>query len=265
MKYPIKSPTPKHIIITGASSGLGAALALAYAQSGVHFGLIGRHKERLQDIEQKCISIGSTVKTFCHDVTDYEPLATWLLAQDAIMPVDLVIANAGISAGTGHHKIDDWEKIDQIKKIFDVNLSGVIHTITPLLSSMVARQRGQIAIISSMAGLFGMPMAPAYSASKGAVRLYGDALRPLLRPHQIGLSIVCPGFIRTPMTDVNNFPMPMLMTADKAARYIQKKLQQNKDLIAFPWAFYTLLCLIAHLPLPWRDRLLHHLPRKKTL
>lgn len=239
------------IVITGASSGLGAALAAAYALPGNTLCLTGRDTTRLEVVATACRAKGVNVETTALDVTDRPALARWL---QSLGMVDLLIANAGISAGTG----GDGESEEQARRIFEINLYGVLNSIHPLLPDRVK----QIAIISSLAGLRGQPGAPAYSASKGAVRMYGESLRMELAPKGIGVTVVCPGFIRTPMTAVNKFHMPWLMEADTAAALIQRRLLNNPPRIAFPWPLYALVLLISWLPLRWADAILSRLPKK---
>jgi short-subunit dehydrogenase len=174
--------------------------------------------------------------------------------------VDLIIANAGISAGSG----GDGESEAQVKQLFATNIDGVLHTIQPLLPAMIARRHGQIAIISSLAGLRGLATSPAYCASKACVRIYGEGLRPLLAPHGVQLSVVCPGFIRTPMTDVNPYFMPFMMEAEAAAARIAQGLARNQARIAFPRRLYWPLWWMTCLPVSITDWFLARLPAKPS-
>jgi short-subunit dehydrogenase len=252
--------SPKNIIISGASSGLGAALALKYAGSGVTLGLIGRNAERLAVTAEACRAKGATVKTTNIDVTDAESVGKWLMEFDTACPIDLCIANAGISAGTGGGS----ETQTQVQNIFNVNINGVINTIHPVMERMIVRGKGQLAIVSSIAGFRGSPTAPAYSASKAAVRYYGQALQGLLGPQGIDVSVICPGFIKTPMTDVNPFPMPFIMPVEKAADIIISGLARRKTLIAFPLPMFLLAKLQNLLPDAWVNRLYRSVPAKPS-
>ncbi|CCG40376.1 SDR family NAD(P)-dependent oxidoreductase [Magnetospirillum molischianum] len=249
---------PAAILITGASSGLGAAMAQGYARVGVTLFLTGRDESRLAKVAQDCRERGADVSAETLDVTDSDALAAWIEACDRRRPLDLVIANAGISAGTA----DGTEGVDQTRAIFAVNLNGVVNTVMPAVAVMRPRRRGQIAIMSSMAGFRGIGGAPAYCASKAAVRVWGEALRGALASDGLAVSVICPGFVATPMTDVNRFTMPLLMEADAAARLIRRKLATNTGRIAFPWPMAALSWIAAALPDALADRLTRRLPAK---
>lgn len=249
---------PRHILITGASSGLGEALAKAYARAGVRLALGGRNRERLEAVAAGCRASGAEVTTGVLDVTDAAGLAAWIEREDRIAPLDLIIANAGASAGTG----SGGETAEQARRIFAVNLDGVVNTLQPAIRLMAARGHGQLALMSSLASFRGFPGAPAYCASKAAVRVYGEALRGALARHGIAVSVICPGFVRTPMTAVNKFPMPFLMKADRAAAIIRRGLARRKARIAFPRRLYAMTWLLAALPPGVTDHWLATLPEK---
>jgi len=249
---------PRSILITGASSGLGAALALAYAAPGVRLVLGGRSAERLDEVARACAARGATVETALVDVADRTATEAWVLASDDAGPLDLVVANAGVSAGTGRGE----EPIDQVRRIMATNVDGTLNTVLPLLPRLAARGRGQVALIASLAGFRGMPGAPAYCASKAAVKVYGEALRGDMLAKGVGVSVVCPGYVDTAMTRVNTFRMPFLMTAEKAAGIIRRGLARNRARIAFPWPLVAAVWLAAALPPGLLDPLLVRLPRK---
>ena len=251
---------PTNILITGASSGLGAALAQHYAASGVTLHIQGRNAQRLEQTAESCRKRGARVNCKVLDVTDEAGMHSWLIATDAKTPLDLIIANAGISAGTGIH----GENGKQVKDIFAANINGVVNTVTPLLQAMIARKHGQIAIMSSLAGLRGLPSCPAYSASKNCVRAYGEGLRGWLSAKGVKVSVICPGYVKTAMTAVNTFPMPFMMSAEKAAGIIAEGLARNKARIAFPWMLYVPMYLISCLPVWLTDPLFSRLPGGKA-
>ena len=249
---------PRSILITGGSSGIGAALARLYAEPGVALALTGRNGERLSGVAEACRSAGAEVRAEPVAVTEPAALRAWIAAVDEAAPLDLVIANAGISAGTG----GDGETEQQTREIFATNLDGVVGTVLPAVERMRPRRRGQIAIMASLAAFRGFPGAPAYCASKAAVRVWGESLRSDLAREGIGVSVICPGFVKSPMTAVNRFPMPFLMETDAAARTIRRGLERNRPRIAFPWPLYALVWTLSALPPMLVDPLLARLPRK---
>ncbi|MBT5073362.1 MAG: SDR family NAD(P)-dependent oxidoreductase [Kordiimonadaceae bacterium] len=242
---------PKSILITGANSGIGEALAKEYAGQGVTLYLSGRNLERLDKVKTACEVMGATVLTKIINVTDEIKMSEWIKECGAL---DLVIANAGISSGGNV----------PIKDIFDVNVNGVFHTVEPALIGMSKRGQGQIAIISSIAGYRGLPSSPAYSTSKVAVKAYGEALRGLYHDQGIEINVICPGFVRSRITDKNNFKMPFFMEAEKAAKIIRKGLANNKRLITFPWQMRIIMgSLVRFMPEFLLGKILRGLPIKK--
>jgi short-subunit dehydrogenase len=250
---------PVSILVTGASSGIGAALARLYATEGVHLALGARHAGRLAEVAAACRTAGAEVFETIVDVADRGAMQRWVAEADDRKPVDLVIANAGISAGTA----DGWERPDQARTIFAVNLDGALNTVLPLLPRMLERRRGQIALMSSLASFRGFPGAPAYSASKAALRVWGEALSGDLMSAGIGVSVICPGFVVSRMTARNPFPMPMLMSANKAARIIHRGLARGRLRIAFPFPMYAGAWLLGALPPALTEPWLRRLPKKR--
>ena len=151
-----------------------------------------------------------------------------------------------------------------MRAIFSVNVDGVINTVQPALALMTKRQQGQIAIISSIASFRGFPGAPAYCASKAAVRVYGEGLRGEAARHGVEINVVCPGFIKTPMTDANPFPMPLMMEAARAARLIGDGLAANRARIVFPFALYAAIRILTALPQPLIDFIAQKTPKKQA-
>ena len=246
------------ILITGASSGLGAELAKAYAAPGVQLHLGARRAELLAKIATDCRSKGADVSVVAIDVTARDKMVDWIANAHRTRPLDLVIANAGISGGT-HGGIESDE---QVRAIFSVNVDGVFNTVLPAIPLLTAQRHGQIAIMASLAGHRGFPGAPAYCGSKAAVKVWGEGLRGDLKAHKVGVSVVLPGFVVTPMTDANDFKMPFLMPAERAAGIIQSGLARNKARIAFPWPTAFVAWLLGTLPPAWTDPLLRAAPRK---
>jgi short-subunit dehydrogenase len=182
-------------------------------------------------------------------------VSEWIIRCDDLCPIDLIIANAGVSGTSG-----DW---DDAEALFDINMMGVVHTIHAIAPKMVARGRGQIAVMASLAGYRGLASAPAYAASKAFVKAYGEGLRGKLSPKGVKVNVICPGFVRSRLTDRNNFHMPFLMEADKAADIIVKALDKNKGRISFPWSMTFVVWLLATLPSGITDWITQKLPAKE--
>ncbi|MGB0843215.1 MAG: SDR family NAD(P)-dependent oxidoreductase [Alphaproteobacteria bacterium] len=227
------------VLITGGSSGIGLALAKAYAQdgaqSGAHVYISGQSAERLDAAKQELEVLGATVEAKLIDVRDENAMAMWLAEAFASGPLDLVVANAGVAGKTPQATSSYKQQLD---RVMSVNVQGVFNTVLPAIDLMETAGGGQIAIVSSLAGFRGLPTTAAYSASKAAVKSWGEALRPQLAKSNIRLSVICPGFVRSRITDENKFPMPFFMEADKAANLIKRKLARNVGRIAFPFPMY---------------------------
>lgn len=240
---------PKSIVITGGSSGIGAALARGYAAPGVSLGLTGRDPARLAAVAEACRAAGAEVAAAVIDVRQREALAAWLAERDRARPLDLVITNAGISAGTGSF----GETAEQVREILSVNVDGVVNTALAAAELMRPRRRGQIALMSSLAAFRGFPGAPAYCASKAAVRVWGEALRGMLHGEGLGVTVICPGYVKSRMTAVNDFPMPFLMEAERAAGIIRRGLAADKARIVFPRRLFAAVWLLGLLPPAWTE------------
>lgn len=252
---------PCFILITGASSGIGEALAREYASPGTFLAICGRDQKRLDNVATYCRHKGAKVSAKVVDVTNQKDMAEWLNAIDSEYPLDMIIANAGIAGDSGAKSSNLDEKVT--RDIFNVNVLGVINTIFPVIAKMRQRKRGQIALISSIAGFRGLPSAPAYSASKAMVKAYGEALHGVLCRDQIGVSVVCPGFVRSRITNRNTFAMPMIISAHKAAKKIRKGLEKEKILIAFPWPFVLFMWCLNLLTPYLTNKLLNQMSPKK--
>jgi short-subunit dehydrogenase len=254
----------QNILITGASSGIGKALAIIYAKNSNNLFLCARNQEKLAEVKKICNKspdFKGKIYSYIIDVKDKNALQACIAKIEKSYNLDLVIANAGISAGTSL----GIESEEQINEIFATNLNGVLNTINPAIKYMKDRKKGQIAIISSLAGFRGLPSSPAYSASKAAVRVYGEALRGNLAKFGIKVSIVCPGYVKTPMTAVNKFYMPFIIESDKCAKIIKAGLKANKSRIAFPFLLYFVVWLMTLLSPKITDPIFAKLPKKKAL
>jgi len=241
------------ILITGASSGIGEALALEYAEAGAALHLSGRDEARLNAVAEACRARGADVEARVIDVTDQAAMRQWIDAVDDAKPLTLVIANAGI-AGDGDEAA--------AREIFNVNLTGVLNTVHPALDRMTVRGKGSVALVSSIAGNRGFPSAPAYSAAKAAVLAYGEALRGRLMGSGVTVSVICPGFVRSRITDKNTFPMPFFMEAAKAARLVRRGLDRGTAKISFPWQMRLIGWIFRGLPSGLGTRMLSRLPEK---
>lgn len=251
--------SPNSILITGASSGIGEALALLYATSGKTLFLSGRNAERLAAVTDICEKRGASINSKLIDVTDATAMALWIGECDAHRSLDLVIANAGVSGGGPGIN----HGLDATRQIFAVNVDGVVNTVLPALELLRTRGHGQIAIMSSLAAFRGLPSSPAYCASKAAVKSWGEGLRARFARDGIRISVICPGFVVSRMTADNPFPMPQLMNANRAAEIIQQGLARNRGRIAFPFVMYAVSWLLGVLPSGLTDRMIRNLPAKE--
>lgn len=248
----------KTIIITGASSGLGRAIALQYADKHTRLFLFGRDQSRLTEIEELCRNRHAEVTKIICDVRDADLTRIIIEKIGKKNKIDIIIAVAGVSAGT----LNKPESSKQVTEIFSTNLNGTLNIILPALPLMIKRNHGTIVVIGSMAGLFPLSSAPSYSASKAAVKIFGEAMRGYLKQFQVQLCVVIPGYIETPMTKVNKFPMPFKISAEQAARIIIAGINSKKNLIAFPKLVYFILKLMSLLPNQLIDYINSKIPGK---
>lgn len=244
-----------HVVITGASSGLGAALARGFAGMHSDMTLLGRDLPRLQRVAEECRSRGANVEVVSCDVRDAPGMRQALLAADGRRSVDVVIANAGIG-GADVVVEGDGEPAGLAHKIVEINLLGTINTVTPLQDAFIARRRGRLVVISSMAAFEGLADAPMYAASKAAVRIYGHGLRRRLAPHDVHVNVVSPGFVKTPMSESLPFSHPFPWPADRAVRRILRGIARNEPEIAFPWQLQCGVALSRLLPTALVDRMM---------
>ncbi len=247
----------KNILITGASSGIGEALAVWYAKKGADvLFLSGRNKERLLKVKADCEALGAKVYEKIIDVTQREEMEKWINECNQIAKLQLVVANAGVSTGE--------ETPENIYNTFNTNVMGVLNTITPAIEIYKKRDDKErvIAITSSIAGYHGLTPCPSYSATKACVKAYGEALRNNLRKYRIQVNVICPGFVKSRITDKNTCPMPFFMSAEKAADIIGSRINRNVGLIAFPWPIRFGTWLLSILPNRVSDFFYNLLPYK---
>ena len=221
---------PQTVVITGASSGLGEALALAYATSGRTLLLIARNEDRLSAVAQRCRDQGASVETAVSDTTDAATIATVVTGFDAKSPIDLLIANAGIYLAHGPN--GQMESTADIATQVSTNLIGTANVVHPTVQLMRARKRGHIAIVSSLAALQPLADAPGYSASKAGLLSYGEALQEFLIPDKIRVSMVYPGHIETAQVLGHVGNLPHIMKPTDAAARIKRGLDAGRTTIA---------------------------------
>lgn len=247
----------QRVFITGASSGIGAALALCYAQRGAQLGLVGRRREALEAVAAAMPSHPPAL--YVLDVRDRQALH--LAAQDFLRggPVDVVIASAGISVGTLTEESDDFAVFRAIQ---ETNLLATVATFEPFVAGMRDRGRGRLVGIASVAGVRGLPGAGAYSASKAAVRAYCESLRVELHGSGVRVVTISPGFIRTPMTARNPYRMPFLMPVDAFARQALRHIERGTASVVIPWQMGAVAALLRVVPAWLYDRIAANRKRK---
>lgn len=248
-----------HVFITGASSGLGLALAERYARAGATLGLVGRREDALNALAQ---SLPGEHHVYPLDVRDRAALHAAGRDFLARGPVDIVIASAGISAGTLTEAEEDFEVF---KAIYDTNVLATVATFEPFVPAMKARGQGRLVGIASVAGIRGLPGAGAYSSSKSAVITYCESLRLELAAHGIAVVTIAPGYIDTPMTKHNPYGMPFLMPAAAFAERAQQKIARGSSYAVIPWQMGIVSRLMRLIPNALYDRLARNAPRKPRL
>ncbi|MDP6789332.1 MAG: SDR family NAD(P)-dependent oxidoreductase [Candidatus Marinimicrobia bacterium] len=238
----------KKVFITGASSGIGEYLSYAYAERGYFIGLAARRRDRLDLVQSKCESIGSEAKVYELDVLDEK--ACREAAQDFIsLPgeIDSIYANAGVggadnlSSGTA----------EAMNRVLSINILGATNTVMPFIPYLKEQKSGKIAVVSSVASFRGLAHHSAYSGSKAAVRNICQGWGTALHKHGISVTAVCPGFIKSEMTDRNDIPMPFLMDTDVAAEKIIKAVNKGKKVFIFPWQWKVLVVPLMRFAPDW--------------
>jgi short-subunit dehydrogenase len=274
-----------NLFITGASSGIGEALTYEYAKRSLrtsensmpgsridigsqsmpfNIGLVARRSEHLQHLAETLQKqYGVVCVIYALDVRDAAALQN--AAQDFITKFgapDIVIANAGVSRGTLTEEKDDSKAI---QAIFDINVMGMVHTFQPFIAAMKAAGKGQLVGVASVAGIRGIPGSGAYSASKAAVITYLESLRTEMQHYNIAVSTIAPGYIRTPMTEINQYKMPFLMNADVFAHKFVNAVEAKVRFKIIPWQMGIIAKIMRLIP-PWLwDYLMKKAPHKKRL
>ena len=247
----------KKVVISGASSGIGLALARHYLERGAFVAALARRGELLQSL-----AVEFPEQVFCYalDVRDAPEIRD--AAHDFITRVgvpDIVIANAGVSRGTLTEHAED---IDVFQQVMDINVLGMVKTFQPFIAAMRAERYGSLVGIASVAGFRGLPGAEAYSASKAAAISYLESLRVELHASGIKVVTICPGYIKTPLTDVNTYPMPFILEVNKAARRMARVIERGKSFAVVPWQMGMVGWLMKRLPNWLYDRLFAKAPHK---
>lgn len=290
-----------NVLITGATSGIGHALAIHYAKNGARNVFIcGRDKQRLYETKIECEKSGAKVWAEIVDVTNRSQTREWIENCEKLADINLVIANAGVATVT--------ETEDAVYNTFKTNIYGVVNTVMPTIDIYKKRtekffakgnssldqfiqkmkhsrkaffvnpfskrhlgnigcelfksDNKTIAIVSSIAGYHGLPSCPSYSASKACVKAWGEGLRGSLKQYGINVSVICPGFVKSRITDQNTCPMPFFMNAEKAAAIIASRIEKNVGLISFPWQLRFTSWLVSILPNRISEIIYNRLPEK---
>jgi NAD(P)-dependent dehydrogenase (short-subunit alcohol dehydrogenase family) len=239
--------------ITGAGKGIGRALAHRYAADGWTVAASARTEGDLLALQDDCAS--GTIRAFPLDITDSAAVdAAVTRIEEELGPIDLAILNAGNHRPLNANDFD----IDVFRTLVETNLMGTVNCLAPLVPRLIERESGHIAVVASLAGYRGLPTAAAYGATKAGVINMCESLRPDLAQYNVRLSLINPGFVRTPLTDQNDFPMPFLISAEKAAEYVMQGLRRNAFETAFPWRFAVMMKALKILP----DRLFFALTRR---
>lgn len=257
-------PTPR-VFITGASSGIGSALARYYASQGAILGLVARRGEQLQTLAGELSGAGAAMVA-CYPLDVTNAAALQAAAEDFMArngAPDIVIANAGVSSGT---LTECREDLDVIRRILDINVFGMAATFSPFIPAMKRRAEegspGRLVGIASVAGIRGLPGAEAYSASKAAAICYLESLRLEMRSSGIKVVTIAPGYIETPMTAINPYPMPFLLPAAEAARRFARAIERGCSYTVIPWQMGIVAKGLRLLPNWLYDRLFSNAPRK---
>jgi short-subunit dehydrogenase len=245
---------PRTVLITGATGGIGGALAEVYAEPGNTLILQGRNTDRLSELAALCEAGGARVLTRALDVRDRNELSAWLKAVCQRETVDLVIVNAGVNTNIGSR--GEGERWEEVQALIEVNVLAAMATVDAVLPSIRGRGKGQIALMSSLAAYFGLPATPSYCASKAALKAYGEALRGWLGPEGIRINVVMPGYVESQMCRDMPGPKPFLWPAKRAAHFIKRGLARNQARISFPFPLNSGTWWLSVLPPVISERIL---------
>jgi short-subunit dehydrogenase len=233
------------VLITGASSGLGAEMARQLAAGGAKVALVARRADALAALVAEIAAGGGTARAWPADVADAAAMVSVAAAVAAELgPIDVAVANAGIGDLMRSHQFD----AALVSRVMRINVEGAANTFGAVLPAMVARRQGQIVGVASLAAWRGLPTSGPYSASKAALDVLLDAMRPELKPYGIAVTTIYPGFVRTPMTDKNDHPMPLMLEVDDAVRIMLHGMARRRATIAFPFLLTRVMRLVHWLP-----------------
>jgi short-subunit dehydrogenase len=247
-----------NVFLTGASSGIGEALAKYYAARGASLGLVARRAAMLDELAARLSP--AAIATYPADVRDAGAMAQAAQAFIARFGLpDVVIANAGVSRGT---LTDYSEDIAAFRAVFDTNVMGMLHTFQPFMAHLRAARRGTLVGVASIAGFRGLPGSSAYSASKAAAISYLESLRVELTDSGVKVVTICPGYIATPMTHDNPYRMPFLLSPDVAAAKMARAIARGKRFYVLPWQMAMVGRALRALPRPIYDRVFAKAPTK---
>jgi len=250
--------TSRTILITGASSGIGAALAEAYAQPDVRLVLWGRNADRLAETATRCQRKGSEVQSVVFDLYDVKAISGRVEQCDDAWPIDLAVFNAGLGGTTPVDRV--VESPARAYEVSTINFTAAAVGASAIAARMVARGRGHIALVSSIAETFPLPMAPAYSGSKAGLKMFADALRLRIARHGVGVTVVAPGFVDTPMSRQVSAPKPFMITAEAAAQRMKRIIDRKARNAVVPWPYAVLRVLYRPLPRIIRDAIALAMP-----
>lgn len=244
----------RRILITGATGGIGQALAREYAGAGRTLLLHGRDEARLDRLARECASLGAAVETLVFDLSRRDATEAWQARLAALPPLDLVLVNAGVTSNIGRQA--EGETWEAVARTVDVNLYAAMATVSAVLPAMRKEGRGQIALISSLSAWYGLPLTPSYCAAKAGLKAYGESLRGWLASEGISVNVVLPGFVATGMSDQFPGPRPFMLTSAQAARRIARGLRRDQARISFPFPLNLGMWGLAVLPSWLSQRLL---------
>ena len=247
------------ILVTGASSGIGAALAKAYASPGAHLILWGRNAQRLDQSARDCRALGAAVQTLQFDLRDAGAIAGHIETYDDATPIDIAILNAGLGGPSSAN--DAAESADRAFEVATVNFTAQVVGANAVAACMAKRGRGNIVLMSSVADTIPLPIAPTYAGSKAGLKMFAESLGIRLERHGVVVTLVSPGFVDTPMSRQVSTPKPFMITAEAAAAIIKRKIDSRKTRIVVPLLYAALLTLFPWIPGPVRRKVLRAMPR----